>query len=161
MGLNCAQLASSASVLTVAPPSFLGDAFNGFMDEVRIWSTAKTEAAVVTQMHLSLAAAEPGLEAYYQFNYPAGVTSAVADSSANGLDACLLGGAAEVPTVITPYAAPVYMQDVAVKEKTISNLHSRMSVPTDAPPPQCACTAHTPHSHRAQHTTHRWPLIDC
>ena len=109
-------LASSASVLTVAPASPLAASFQGFMDEVRIWSTAKTEAAVVTQMHLSLAAAEPGLEAYYQFNYPAGVTSAVADSSANGLDACLLGGAAEVPTVITPYAAPVYMQDVAVKE---------------------------------------------
>ena len=42
--------------------------FNGSMDEVRIWNTARTQSEIRENMHLTLKGNETGLAAYYQFD---------------------------------------------------------------------------------------------
>lgn len=42
--------------------------FNGCMDEVRIWNTARAQAAIQADMNHELTGAETGLIAYYNFN---------------------------------------------------------------------------------------------
>ena len=46
--------------------------FEGQMDEVRIWSVARTQSQIREMMHLTLGGQESGLEAYYQFNESSG-----------------------------------------------------------------------------------------
>ncbi|TAE68714.1 MAG: BspA family leucine-rich repeat surface protein [Bacteroidetes bacterium] len=46
--------------------------FQGNIDEVRIWNTARTQAQIRESMHLTLAGTESGLVAYYQFNEASG-----------------------------------------------------------------------------------------
>lgn len=48
--------------------SFGGEFFNGSMDEVRFWSTARTQNEIRENMHLTLKGNELGLVSYYQFN---------------------------------------------------------------------------------------------
>ena len=43
-------------------------AFRGVMDEVRIWSYARTESEIIEEKDKELTGAEYGLEAYYNFN---------------------------------------------------------------------------------------------
>ena len=40
----------------------------GFIDEVRIWSVARTQAEIQANMNLELTGSESGLDAYYNFN---------------------------------------------------------------------------------------------
>ncbi|TAH27415.1 MAG: LamG domain-containing protein, partial [Cytophagales bacterium] len=42
--------------------------FQGQIEEVRVWNTARTQAQIRESMHLTLSGAESGLVAYYQFN---------------------------------------------------------------------------------------------
>ena len=46
--------------------------FDGNIDEVKIWNTARTQAQIRDNIHLTLAGSESGLLAYYQFNETAG-----------------------------------------------------------------------------------------
>jgi hypothetical protein len=46
----------------------LSDFFNGKMDEVRIWSIARTQTEIRESMHRSLNGTEPNLSLYYQFD---------------------------------------------------------------------------------------------
>ncbi|BDS13277.1 choice-of-anchor D domain-containing protein [Aureispira anguillae] len=57
-------------------------AYGGGLDEVRIWSTVRTEAEIRENMHLTLKGNETGLVAYYQFNNddPAGTAGGVKDA---------------------------------------------------------------------------------
>jgi len=48
--------------------------FHGDIDEVRIWSYARTEQDIREDMHLTLKGNEPGLVSYYQFNEGTGTT---------------------------------------------------------------------------------------
>lgn len=59
---------------------------NGKMDEVRIWSIARTQAQIRENMHLTLKGNETGLAAYYQFNNDDAVNTVggVKDVSVNG-----------------------------------------------------------------------------
>ena len=50
------------------PDPYLG----GSLDEVRIWNTARTQAQIRENMHLTLSGVESGLVAYYQFNETTG-----------------------------------------------------------------------------------------
>ncbi len=64
------------------------DYYNGSMDEVRIWSTYKTESEIRQTMFGELTGAEPGLIAYYNFNI---VTGDVLDQTVNGNDGTVIG----------------------------------------------------------------------
>lgn len=49
--------------------------FEGYLDEVRVWSAARTQANLRELMHMTLTGNEAGLEAYYQFNETSGTTT--------------------------------------------------------------------------------------
>ncbi|MCU0447321.1 MAG: choice-of-anchor D domain-containing protein [Microscillaceae bacterium] len=68
--------------------------WNGNLDEVRIWNTARTQAQIRESMHLTLSGTESGLVAYYQFNETTGnAVDAIADN--NGT---LQNGVSRVPS---------------------------------------------------------------
>lgn len=60
-----------------------GRAFIGNIDEVRVWSAAKTQGDIQASMNTCLAGTESGLAAYYQFENGAGSTI-VSDITSNG-----------------------------------------------------------------------------
>lgn len=66
-----------------------GEHWNGSMDEVRVWNTARTQTELRENKHLTLNGSESNLVAYYQFNTddPAGTANGVKDALglANGL----------------------------------------------------------------------------
>ena len=53
------------------------------MDEVRVWSVARTQAEIQGAIDVELAGSEPNLEAYYDFNLSAGTTLTDRTSNAN------------------------------------------------------------------------------
>lgn len=78
--------------------------FAGNMDDIRIWSVARSAAEIVAEMGGQLTASEPGLAAYFNCNVVD--RTRVPDNSGNGNDATLGGGdPGRMPTLV-PSAAP-------------------------------------------------------
>jgi len=71
--------------------------WNGSIDEVRIWNTARTQTELRENKHLTLKGSESNLVAYYQFNTddPVGTANGVKDALglANGLTVNMLNTA--------------------------------------------------------------------
>ena len=74
-----------------------------YLDEVRIWSRARTSEEIQRSYRCRLTGAEPGLEAYWHFEGGDG-----ADGSGHGHDGSLFSGAAVVqaPAGLTLFPAP-------------------------------------------------------
>jgi surface protein len=77
---NNSILSSTANVVLGYFPGFT-QYFNGQMDEVRIWSYARTAAEISGNMNRSLTGNESNLVAYYKMNEGTGTT--IADASGN------------------------------------------------------------------------------
>ena len=45
-----------------------GNAFNGFIDEIRVWNTARSESEILNHMYMQLSGDEVGLAGYWNFN---------------------------------------------------------------------------------------------
>lgn len=69
--------------------TFSGDAYEGNIDELRIWSTARSQTEIMDNMSECLTGTETGLISYYQFEDGTGTTAT--DETANGNDATLSG----------------------------------------------------------------------
>lgn len=67
-----------------------GNFMDGQLDEVRIWSTARSGEEIQANMCRSLTGAEPGLMGYWRFDE--GKDSTVADASGHGFDGTLING---------------------------------------------------------------------
>ncbi|MEO6314880.1 MAG: LamG-like jellyroll fold domain-containing protein [Chitinophagaceae bacterium] len=66
--------------------------FDGNMDEIRIWNTARTQTELKTYMlNRSLANNASGLVAYYRMNENSGSTTVNACTNVSGLDGTLIG----------------------------------------------------------------------
>ncbi len=64
--------------------SFGDQAFNGFIDEVRIWNDVRTPTEIQENMYKELTGNESGLVAYYKFNDGSGTTATDSKGSNNG-----------------------------------------------------------------------------
>jgi hypothetical protein len=71
-------------------------AFTGSLDEVKIWSGARTAAEIQQDMSQITSGSEPGLEAYYSFDEGSGTTAH--DATANHRDATLAANGGNIPT---------------------------------------------------------------
>jgi len=77
----------------------LSEFFMGNMDEIAIWSIARTSSQVLDEMRGPLAPGQPGLAAYFNCNAICG--SRVIDDSGNGNDLTLGGGdPSRSPTIV-------------------------------------------------------------
>jgi len=56
------------------PPTTTGHPWDGAIDEVRIWNTARTQAQLLANSNTELTGNETGLQAYYKFNEDSGQT---------------------------------------------------------------------------------------
>ncbi|MEA2095553.1 MAG: LamG-like jellyroll fold domain-containing protein [Candidatus Cloacimonadota bacterium] len=63
----------------------LGRCLDGKMDEVRVWSVARTETEISENMYNELIGTEPGLVAYYKLNTGSGQTALDTSGSNNGI----------------------------------------------------------------------------
>ena len=80
-----------------------GAAFNGLMDEIRIWNTARSASQIQTNRNRRLVGNESGLVAYYRLDEGSGLTAG--DATTNGFTGTLSNGVAWVSSTI-PIAPP-------------------------------------------------------
>ena len=109
-GAEVARGGSGADIHVSSLPLVIGRGFAGQMDELRIWSVARTQEEIRAKMHTTLSGSEPGLVGYWQFDDRADM---VTDSSPNQIHGRLVGDAyimeaelprpdeLDVPTVIS------------------------------------------------------------
>ncbi|SVD95064.1 uncharacterized protein METZ01_LOCUS447918, partial [marine metagenome] len=82
-------LALSSTINLTLGRDVSGYWLDGELDEVRLWSLARSEQQILENMHLTLDGSETGLLGYYQMNEGSGTT--VADNSGNGNDGTIYG----------------------------------------------------------------------
>jgi hypothetical protein len=80
---------NSENFVLGAPSSLTNDFFNGTLDDVRIWTTARTAAEIVNNKNCELVGNESGLFGYYDFNQNTGGGSnagatTLTDQTSNG-----------------------------------------------------------------------------
>jgi archaellum component FlaG (FlaF/FlaG flagellin family) len=77
VGTNTATTitASTSGLLIGESPGFAGRVFNGYIDEVRVWNTARSQSDIAANITVDLPNNEPGLVAYYKFNQISGTTT--------------------------------------------------------------------------------------
>jgi len=82
---------------TKFPGAPSGDYFNGIIDEIRIWSLARTEAEIQEYLNQELIGTEQGLEGYWQFNE--GIGDTTFDKTSNSNNGFLQGGVSWVQSL--------------------------------------------------------------
>lgn len=85
-----------------------GRKWNGTMDEVRIWNTARSQTEIVANMNSQLTGNEPGLVAYYDMNRDGQGTGLTVENKATATGAALNG--TTVGTANTPVFGPGVVQ---------------------------------------------------
>jgi hypothetical protein len=74
-GDGTAVLATTPGIVTLGGSQNFGwEGWEGVMDELRLWSTFRTEAEIARDMRSLLSGSEPGLVAYYSFDRGTGMT---------------------------------------------------------------------------------------
>nr|NQU90725.1 LamG domain-containing protein [Bacteroidota bacterium] len=74
--------------------------FDGQIDELRVWNTARTQEQIQATMNVQLSGSESGLLAYYQMNEGSGTT--ITDNSPNSFTGTLVGSPTWVDGVFQP-----------------------------------------------------------
>jgi hypothetical protein len=109
---------SGVSGVPFVPNGWFG--FQGQIDDVRIWSVARTASELVADSSGPLAGDEPGLMAYYRFDEGSGTTAY--DSTANHLDGTLGTMGTGLPLWVPP-PAPI---DLGGDGPTLDSLQPRL-----------------------------------
>ncbi len=112
-------------------PNVASYPFIGTMDEVRIWSVARTAAEVKAALFERLTQPVAGLAARWGFDDGAG--SAAADSSGNGHTAALVGSAAWTALVAPETAAPPAISTFAIEQNSADD-YLQIGYDTTFPP---------------------------
>ncbi|MFY0673375.1 MAG: hypothetical protein JXQ87_08215 [Bacteroidia bacterium] len=84
---NVGAIDPADGVLVLGRNKYGKNNFNGKIDDLRFWSTCRTQAQVQDNMYANLNGDEAGLTAYYDFNYSSG--SVLGDITGNGNDGTL------------------------------------------------------------------------
>jgi hypothetical protein len=113
---------SSSSTTIGSSSNGTAELFNGAIDEVRVWSAARSSAQISQAMLAELTGYETNLAAYYRFNEGSG--SVTADFSGNGHSGTLINNPAWVsstaPLVATPVAATGAASNINSNSATVS-----------------------------------------
>ena len=105
--------------------------FNGEIDELRIWNTAKTATEINNNKNAILPAATAGLVAYYRFSETTGTTTA--DASSNGNTATLVNAPSFVSnaTALQPQATYTWLPGGAITKAIVAKANNTYKVTTN------------------------------
>ncbi|TZF85759.1 T9SS type A sorting domain-containing protein (plasmid) [Pedobacter sp. BS3] len=103
MTFTSAVSVSSLGEASIGYKPVWGEFFNGSIDEVRVWNTARTQAELREYMHTPLSGTESGLAGYWNFEEGSG--SVIHDRSASHNDGTLAGSGDEWGNSNTAYTA--------------------------------------------------------
>ncbi|MDB6065707.1 MAG: hypothetical protein JWR26_1915 [Pedosphaera sp.] len=99
-----------------------GEFFNGQIDEVRIWSVARSTTDILNNLDVTLTGTESGLLAYYQFDE--GTGSSTADASNHGLTGTLVNNPtwapSTVPKTVFPFPVTGFASSVKANSATLN-----------------------------------------
>ncbi|GAB2951731.1 hypothetical protein GCM10027048_15910 [Hymenobacter coalescens] len=90
-------VATNANPLTLGSQPGWGEYYNGQLDELRLWSVARTEAQILADYNKTVLATQPGLAAYYRLDEGSG--TAFVDYTSHG-NTGTLGAGNTTPTWI-------------------------------------------------------------
>jgi hypothetical protein len=114
-GNGITMLATASTPLTIGcnPPIF--NCFNGYFDEFRVWTVARTATEIMDSYKKALVGDEANLVAYWKFDETPGATTAADSVTAAGHarhpGMLLATNANQLPTFITPpVPAPISCQ---------------------------------------------------
>ena len=97
------------------------NAFNGGLDELRLWNVQRTQSALQFSMFSELLGTEPGLVAYWRFNEGSGW--AVEDDSPGNASIVLLNGTQWAPDgPFAPDTTPPTLGNIATSNLTASSV---------------------------------------
>ena len=106
-GVLDSAVAVTGTVYRSSSPIFIGrqgssgtNYFDGTLDEVRLWSTARNSGQIQTNLNRTLSAGEPGLAAYWRFEERTTVWSF--DASGNGNHGPVINRPVRVPSFWAP-----------------------------------------------------------
>jgi hypothetical protein len=114
---NDAVLYDPEHQLGIGHSAFPNAGWQGELDEVRIWSTARSAAEIQSNMRRSVTGTEPGLMGYWRFDEGEGTT--VTDASGHGFDGTLLNAPKWVDST-APIGTPLVGPWLNI-QRTISN----------------------------------------
>ena len=92
---------TGASIIGIHPYMDSQYQFHGSLDELRIWSVAKTREEIVASMNLEVSPEAPNLAAYFKFNENTGTTALNSASLANS------GTLVNNPVWVVPSTVPI------------------------------------------------------
>ena len=95
------NLASVDEPMSIGYSSTFGQPYQGTLDEVRIWNTARSAGQISGNMNMGVNTFSSGLVAYYTFDEGTGSTTS--DVTGNGNDGTLIYG----PAWVVPSTAPI------------------------------------------------------
>jgi Mg-chelatase subunit ChlD len=81
----------------------LGDGFYGKIDEVRIWSTVRTQGEIVSNSYAILAGNEGGLVAYYRFDDGTSYDAAAGEGTSGATNDLLRWSSGQIQDFVTTY----------------------------------------------------------
>ncbi len=96
-----ATLTGNSQNLRIGSRGFAVTYFNGYIDEVRIWNTARTMSEIKTYLfNKNLSNSASGLVAYYKMNAGSGSTAVNSSTNTSGIDGTLANGPAWVSSPV-------------------------------------------------------------
>ncbi|MFA6541769.1 MAG: FG-GAP-like repeat-containing protein [Bacteroidota bacterium] len=101
--------------------------FNGIIDEVRIWNTARTESEIQSAMNTPLSGDETGLVAYW--NFDEGIGTSTADISSNNNDGSISGAtwvasAVALPVELASFTTSIKNDGVELQWSTATEVNN-------------------------------------
>ena len=88
-GTNSNNINNTSNALYLGNEEISGSFYGGYLDEVRIWNIARTQAQIQANMNSVLVGNESGLVAYYNMNYGSGAI--LSDNSTGGHNGTING----------------------------------------------------------------------
>jgi hypothetical protein len=118
-GININNGSNQALILGMQGTGCSCNYFSGRMDEIRLWSGARTQAQIISNMNSSIAASSPSLQLYLKADNASGST--VTDLSSNATNGTIVSGVTwEVPSSAPVNASTNYLWSTAATTSVIN-----------------------------------------
>jgi hypothetical protein len=139
-GININNGSNQALILGMQGTGCSCNYFSGRMDEIRLWSSARTQAQIIANMNTSIAAASPSLQLYLKADNSFSTT--VSDLSSNATNGTIISGVTwEVPSSAPVNVSSNYLWSTAATTSVVNINTSSVNSVTITTATGCTSTA--------------------